>query len=347
VPSPLWGEGAGERHDGCLYMPWIQNRYFRYILSRFLQAIPLIFVILVINFFLIHASPGDPVDILVGLTDADPKVLQELRREFGLDQSLLVQLGIYMKKLIQFDLGYSMRYRQAVFDLILSRLPATLLLMGVALALASFLGIFLGVLAAQRPYGWIDNTSTFMALAGYSMPLFWLGQILLLIFALKLDLLPAQGMVSLRAPSEGWGRVFDIMKHLILPAVTYSSYFLALVFRMTRVKMQEVLAQDFILTAHAKGVSGRQVVYKHALRNAMIPIVTIIGYNFGFMIAGSVLTETVFAWPGLGRLMFDAIMARDYPVLLGIFFIISIIVILVNAMTDIVYVIIDPRVVYD
>jgi peptide/nickel transport system permease protein len=138
----------------------------------------------------------------------------------------------------------------------------------------------------------------------------------------------------------------DILEHLILPAITYSSYYLTLIFRMTRVKMQEVLAQDFIITAHAKGVSRRRVVYKHALRNAMIPIVTIIGFNFAFMMAGSVLTETVFAWPGIGRLMFDAIMARDYPVLLGVFFIVSIIVILVNAMTDIIYAIIDPRVVY-
>ena len=327
-------------------MPLIKNRYTRYILWRLVQAIPLIFIILVINFFLIHAAPGDPVDILVGQTDADPKILQELRREFALDQPLIVQLGIYIKKLLKFDLGYSMRYRQRVLDLILSRLPATLLLMAVALILSSIVGILLGTFAALRPYWWLDNTTTLVALACYSMPLFWLGQILLLVFSLKLDLLPTQGMVSLRAPTEGWERVVDILEHLILPAITYSSYYLTLIFRMTRVKMQEVLAQDFIITAHAKGVSRRRVVYKHALRNAMIPIVTIIGFNFAFMMAGSVLTETVFAWPGIGRLMFDAIMARDYPVLLGVFFIVSIIVILVNAMTDIIYAIIDPRVVY-
>lgn len=178
------------------------------------------------------------------------------------------------------------------------------------------------------------------------MPVFWLGQILLIIFALHLKWFPMQGMFSLRTPSEGWGRSWDVLHHLVLPALTYTVYHLTLIFRLTRVKMQEVLAMDFITTARAKGVPERTVVYGHALRNAMLPVVTVIGLHFGFMLAGSVLTETVFAWPGTGRLMFEAIMARDYPILMGLFFCLSVMVILVNVLTDIVYALIDPRVVY-
>jgi peptide/nickel transport system permease protein len=315
-------------------------------LRRLAQAIPLVFVILVINFFLIHGAPGDPVDVLTGQMDCDPEYLEELRKEFGLDKPLLVQLVTYIRKALRFDLGYSLRYRQDVFDLILSRMPATLLLMGAALSLSSIFGIILGAIAAQRPYGLADNATTLFALAGFSMPLFWLGQLLLLVFALKLNWFPTQGMYSLRTPSEGWGMVTDILRHLVLPAVTYSFYYLTLIFRLTRTKMQEVLTEDFIITARAKGVPEHKVVYGHALRNAMLTIITVIGFNFAFMMAGSVLTETVFAWPGVGRLMFEAIMARDYPVLLGLFFIISILVILANVITDITYAIIDPRVVY-
>lgn len=324
----------------------VRSPFLLYVFRRLAQAVPLILVIIVFNFFLIHAAPGDPVDILIGQLDADPEYLEELRREFGLDRSLFIQLGTYMGKILTFDLGYSLRYRQDVFDLIMGRLPATLLLMGTALVLSSFLGILLGAVAAQRPFGLIDNATTLAAIAGYSMPVFWLGQLLLLAFSLQLDWFPSQGMESLRAPSEGWARVGDILHHLALPAATYSVYHLTLIFRLTRVKMQDVLAQDFVTTARAKGVSEGRVVYGHALRNALLPIVTVIGYSFGFMLAGSVLTETVFAWPGMGRLMFEAIMARDYPVLLGLFTIISIMVIAANVITDIVYAIIDPRVVY-
>jgi len=178
------------------------------------------------------------------------------------------------------------------------------------------------------------------------MPVFWLGQIMLIVFALQLALFPTQGMYSLRNPAEGFGMVLDIAHHLVLPVITYSVYHLALVFRLTRTKMQEALAQDFITTARAKGLAEHRVVYVHALRNAILPVVTIIGLNFGFMLAGSVLTETVFAWPGMGRLLYDAIGARDYPVLMGLFTILSLMVIVANVITDVIYAVIDPRVVY-
>lgn len=317
-----------------------------YVGRRLVQAIPLVFVIILINFTLIHAAPGDPVDFLIGSMEATPEYIEGLRREFGLDQPLPAQFLTYIWKVLHLDLGYSLRFRESVFSLIMGRMPATLLLMGTALVFSSLLGILLGVIAGRRPYSVTDYTFTFVSLAGYSMPVFWLGQLLLIVFALQLAWLPTQGMFSLRAPSAGWGRVVDIAQHLILPALTYSLYHLALIYRLTRVKMQEVLALDFITTARAKGVAEHRVVFKHALRNALLPVVTVIGLNFGFMLAGSVLTETVFAWPGMGRLLYEAINARDYPVLMGLFTVLSIMVIVANVLTDVIYALIDPRVIY-
>ena len=317
-----------------------------YALRRLLQAAPLILVIVLINFMLIHAAPGDPIDFLLGSSDATEEYIAQVRTEFGLDRPMAEQLAAYLGKVLHLDLGYSLRFRENVLSLILSRLPATLLLMGTALVMASLLGILLGAVAARRPYSATDNAATLVALAGYSMPVFWLGQIMLLVFSLHLALFPTQGMMSLRAPAEGLGMVMDVAHHLMLPVATYSVYHLALVFRLTRVKMQETLAQDFITTARAKGLPESRVVYRHALRNAMLPVVTVIGLNFGFMLAGSVLTETVFAWPGTGRLLFDAIAARDYPLLMGLFTVLSVMVILANVLTDIIYALIDPRVVY-
>ena len=317
-----------------------------YALRRVAQAIPLILIIIGINFALIHAAPGDPVDVLMGSSEADPAMVAELRADFGLDQPIPVQLVRYYAKVLTLDLGESFRYREPVLDLIASRLPATLLLMGTAIVVSTLIAVALGVVAALRPYSVLDNATTFMALAGYSMPVFWLGQLLLIVFALGLDWFPAQGMVSIRAPAEGFARVLDIAHHLVLPALTYSLYHLALMFRLTRAKMQEVLQQDFIQTARAKGLSESQMIFSHALRNAMLPIVTVLGLNFGFMLAGSVLTETVFAWPGTGRLLYEAILARDYPVLMGLFVCLSSMVVAVNLATDIAYALIDPRVVY-
>jgi ABC-type dipeptide/oligopeptide/nickel transport system permease component len=313
---------------------------------RLLQAVPLVLVILLINFALIHAAPGDPIDFLLGSADATDEYIAQLRAEFGLDRPLAEQLVAYLGKMMRFDLGYSLRFREDVLTLILSRLPATLLLMGSALVVASLVGILLGAVAARRPYSATDNAATLLALAGYSMPVFWLGQIMLLVFSLQLAMFPTQGMMSLRAPREGLGMALDVAHHLVLPVATYSVYHLALVFRLTRVKMQETLALDFITTARAKGLPEGRVVYGHALRNAMLPVVTVIGLNFGFMLAGSVLTETVFAGPGTGRLLFDAIQARDYPLLMGLFTVLSVMVILANVLTDIIYALIDPRVVY-
>lgn len=317
-----------------------------YTARRIAQAIPLLLVIMTINFLLIHLAPGDPVSYLAGQYQATPEYQDELRREFGLDQPLHIQFVRYMSETVQGNLGYSFRSQQSVLSLILDRLPATLILMGSAFLIASLLGVLLGVVAARHAYSLGDNVTTFLALAGYSMPVFWLGQILLIVLAVRLDLFPAGGMYSLRAPSDGIGRVLDVAHHLVLPAATYGVYHLTLVFRLTRTKMQETLLMDFITTARAKGVSERGVVYRHALRNAIMPVVTVMGVNFGFMLAGSVLTETVFGWPGIGRLMYDAILARDYPVLMGIFTLVSMMVIVTNLVVDFAYALLDPRVVY-
>ncbi|MDQ0327586.1 peptide/nickel transport system permease protein [Rhodopseudomonas julia] len=324
----------------------IRFRYARYVVRRLLQAVPIIVVIVLINFTLIQAAPGDPVYALIGQMETTPEYIAQVREEFGLDEPLPQQFLSYIAKIATFDLGYSFRFRQDVSGLIFERVPATFLLMGTALVISSILGIGLGVIAGRRPFGWTDNAATIFALAGFSIPVFWLGQLVLLVFALKLPWFPVQGMVSLRAPSHGWGYIASVLHHLVLPATVYGIYHLTLIFRMTRIKMMDVLVQDFITTARSKGAGERRVLFVHALPNAILPVITVIGYNFGFMLAGSVLVETVFGWPGLGRLMYEAINARDYPLLLGLFVVISLFVIIANVLTDIIYALIDPRILY-
>jgi peptide/nickel transport system permease protein len=322
------------------------TRLLAYSARRLAQAVPLVLVVVIINFFLIHAAPGDPVDMLLGGMDADPEFQAQMRRELGLDQPLWVQLWTYVSNMARLDLGYSFRFRQDVGALIMSRLPASLLLMGTSFVISVSFGILLGVVAAYRAGGLLDRLLTGLTLSGYSMPVFWLGQLMLLVFAVGLGWFPIQGMVSLRTTSVGFGRVLDVAHHLALPALTYSVYQLTLIYRLTRVKMRETLSREFVKSARARGLSELRVVFRHAFPNAMLPVVTVMGLHVGHMLAGSVLTETVFAWPGLGRLMYEAIGARDFPLLLGLFTCISVAVIVANVVTDVIYAFIDPRVVY-
>ena len=316
----------------------------RYVMGRLVQAVPLLFVVMTVNFILIHSAPGDPVDLLIGEGGASQELIDHIRAEFGLDRPLHVQFFSYVGNVLQLNLGYSLRYRQDVFDLILSRLPASLLLMGTAFVLSSAVGILLGMYAGTRRDSLADRVAVILSILGYSMPVFFLGLLMLTVFALKLGWFPTQGMYNIRNPAEGWGLVKDVAHHLVLPVITYSAFQLALIFRVTRVKMQQVMTEDYITTARAKGVLERRVVFRHAVPNTLLPIVTILGLNLEWLLAGSVLTETVFAWPGLGRLMFDAVSARDFPLLMGLFVVISAFVIIVNLMTDILYRFIDPRV---
>jgi peptide/nickel transport system permease protein len=316
-----------------------------YIGGRLLQAIPLIFWVIVINFLIIHLAPGDPVSFLAGEYESTPESMEAMRKEFGLDKPLITQLGVYLLKVVQGDLGYSMRMKKPVLELILSRVPATFLLMGTAMLFSTVLGVLLGAMYSRRS-SLAENATTFLAIAGYSMPAFWLGQILLIIFSLHLGWFPSQGMMSMRVRETGLWAVLDTLHHLVLPALTWAAYHVTIIFRLTRSKMLETLSQDFIITARGKGLDRRAILYRHALPNAILPVVTVLGVNVGFMLAGSVLVETVFAWPGMGRLMFEAVSARDYPVLLGLFLVISVMVVLANLVTDIVYALIDPRVTY-
>lgn len=314
-----------------------------YAAGRLIQAIPLVLVVIVLNFALIKLAPGDPVDYIAP-EGADLAYRERLRAEFGLDKPEPVQLLNYVGGIARGDLGYSIRFSEPVLPLILSRLGATVVLAGTGYIVSSALGVLLGVIAARRSRSWADNLTTLLALIGYSMPAFWLGQLLLIAFALGLGWFPTQGMYTVAPRAEGVARVVDVAHHLVLPAFAFSIYPLALIFRLTRVKMQDTLVLDYITTARAKGVSEGRITYRHALPNAFLPVLTVIGYNVGFLLVGAVLVENVFAWPGVGRLLQEGIVARDYPLILGVFTLTAILVVVVNVITDILYAVIDPRV---
>ncbi len=309
-------------------------------LRRLLAAVPLLLGVVVVNFTLIQLAPGDPVSILVGDFPAPPEYLAQMRHDFGLDQPLPIRLLRYLQQLAEGNLGYSFANRQPVGALILDRLGATLTLTLTALALASLLGVVLGFLAARWRGGWVDRGVQIVSLVGYSVPEFWLGQLLILLFAVWLGWLPAQGARSLR----GVPGLLDQLRYLVLPASALSLRYLALISRIARAALIEVLGADYVLAARARGVREPRVLFVHALRNAAAPVLTVIGYNLGFVLAGSALIETVFGWPGIGRLLYTSISQRDTPVMLGILLLVSASVVVVNLLTDLLHRAIDPRV---
>lgn len=321
----------------------MDHGFLSFVLKRFLQAIPLVFAVIILNFFLIQMAPGDPVELL--LRDvSDEKIINNLRAAYGLDQPLYKQLINYLTSVMTGNLGYSIRYNRPVLTLIWEHVPATLLLMTTALGISIFFGIALGILAAIKPFSILDNFVSFISLAGYSLPIFWFGQILVIVFSIKLNLFPSGGMFNIREGYTGLNHALDVAKHLTLPALCFSSYYLALISRITRTSMIEELRREYVTTARSKGLSERIVYLKHMLRNAILPVITIIGMGIGLMFTGSVLTETVFSWPGLGRLTFDSISARDYPVLMGLFIMVSVAVIIGNFIADVLYSVLDPRI---
>ena len=317
----------------------------RYVLRRILQTLPLIGLLLVINFVLIHAAPGDPITYLAGQS-GDPSYFAEMRARYGLDRPIGEQLGLYLANVLRGELGYSFAYSQPVLQVVFGRLPATLLLMASGLALATGLGIWLGIAAARWADTGLDHAIGGLALVGYSIPAFFLGQVLIIVFAAGLGLFPVQGMTTARGGQTGLGYVLDVLPHLVLPAATLGLLQLALVTRLTRTSLLEALREDYVRTAQAKGLGPRAVLYRHALRNALLPIVTLVGSQVGTLVTGAVLTEIVFAWPGLGRLLFDATLSRDYPLLMAIFLLLSISVVGANLLTDLAYLRLDPRVRY-
>lgn len=309
------------------------------------NAVGLLLAVVVLNFALIQAAPGDPAVVIAGeMGGASPQILADIRARYGLDRPKVEQLATYVGKVARGDFGYSFYFNQPVAGLILQRLPATLLLVLTSLALASGLGAIVGIFTARRPDGFASQAVSIVAIAGYAAPVFWTGLMLLVFFATVWPVLPVSGMEEIATPQHGLARALDVARHLVLPAVTLGIVYLAQYSRLTHTSMVGVLGADYIRTARAKGLPERVVVLKHALRNALIPLVTIIGLQFGQVLAGAVLVETVFAWPGLGRLVFDSILRRDYPTLLGVLFFSALVVILANLATDGLYRIIDPRI---
>jgi peptide/nickel transport system permease protein len=318
----------------------------RYICVRIVQALPLMLGVVIITFFIVHLAPGDPVQAIVGDYPAPPELVARLRHEFGLDQPIGVQLLVYLERVATGNLGYSFAEAGPVLSVITDRLGATLLLAGTAWVVATTAGLSAGILAALHPGSRFDALTNTTTLLGFALPEFWFGQLLILLFALKLGWLPPQGMTGVRHPLGGLQGGLDVARHLVLPALVLSSRYVALYARITRSSMADVLSREYMTTARSKGLAGRRVLLVHALRNALPPIVTTMGFNLGFLLAGSILVETVFAWPGIGRLLFVSISMRDYPVLLGILQLVTLGVIAANLITDVAYAFLDPRVQY-
>lgn len=312
--------------------------------ERLLQGIPSVIGVITLGFILLNLAPGDPALYLIG-ENSDPQYLAEVRERLGLDAPLHVRYITYVTNVLQGNLGSSFYYTRPVTEIIWERTPATLLLFIVPFILSTVLGIGLGVFAAAKKGSVMDNGTVTLSVLWYTVPVFWSGQLLLLLFSLQLGWFPSFGMRSIgMSGKDPWTNAMDIAWHLVLPTIALTLYSIGLITRLTRSSIAESLREDYITTARAKGLSEGVVLRKHALRNALLPVITVLGLSLGRALAGAVLVETVFSWPGLGRLMFDSISRRDYPVVLGLFLIISIFIIAANLITDLVYAWTDPRV---
>ncbi len=309
------------------------------------QAVPTVIGVIVLNFCLLQLVPGDAADVIAAESgSATVESMAQLRSHFGLDLPLLQQLAVYLQHLAHFSLGTSPRYNIPVTALIGARLGDTLLLMASALGMALAIGVGLGTLMASRVGRWPDRVMSVLALLLYSTPGFWLGLMAIVLFSVQLGWLPAAGSASIGAGYTGWVSLFDMARHLVLPALAMSGFYVAIFSRLTRASMLEVSRQDFVRTAQAKGLHPLAVTFHHVLRNALIPVSTVAGMHFGTLLGGAVVIETVFSWPGLGRLAFESVMARDYTVLLGILLLSSLLVILANMLVDLLHAWLDPRI---
>jgi peptide/nickel transport system permease protein len=317
----------------------------RYIVRRLLQTLPVVLGVVILNFLLLQLAPGDLATVLAGEAGGAPKeYIDQLRQRFGQDQPVLVQLFHYLRNLVVLDLGYSFRQSAPVLDLLLARLWPTLLLMGSTLLLSLSLGVGMGLLAALWVRTWKDHLISVAAIIFYATPLFWIGLMLILVFSIKFGWFPTSGMEDVVAFNVGFARVVDIAHHLVLPTITLSMFYLALYARLMRASMLEQRGLDYVTTARAKGIPERTIVTRHVFRNALLPVVTMAGIQFGSLLGGSVVVESVFAWPGLGQLAYQSLFARDFNLLLGIFFLSACLVVIVNLVVDIVYVLLDPRI---
>jgi peptide/nickel transport system permease protein len=314
----------------------------RYVVRRLLLLVPVLLGVSVIIFMVLHLAPGDPAEIMLGsqATQAD---LERLRAELGLTEPLYVQYVHWLGLVARGDLGRSIWMKRPVLAEVLGRFKATLVLTGAALVLSTLGGLALGIASAVRPNSLLDRLSAVASLFGASMPVFWLGIVLMVIFALWLGWLPASGMFA----PYGGGHLTDLLAHLALPAFTLAAASVTIIARLTRSTMLETLGQDYIRTARAKGVVERVVVLRHGLKNALIPIVTVVGVQAGYLLGGAVLTETVFAWPGVGTLMVQGILARDFPLVQGCVLVVALSFVVINLIVDLLYAWLDPRIRYE
>lgn len=319
----------------------------KYLFKRLGTGFLVVLFSILFNFVLIRLAPGDPTRLLAGKDNPNPETIAMLRMKYGLDKPLLQQFWIYLKQLVHFDLGYSYVSNRNVSDIILERVTPTLLLSLTAMLLAVCIGIWLGIRCAQHQGSIFDRFMCSISYLFDSTPGFWLGLMMILIFASTLHILPTSGMYNLRAKADGLARTLDILQHMILPVSTMTMISIPYYFRITRSSIMETMSEDFIITLRAAGMPDKKIFNKYVLRNALLPIITIVGINLAYLITGVAMIEIVFAWPGMGRLMLDSITKRDYPVLSGIYLLLSVSVAVMMIIVDIIYALADPRIRYD
>jgi len=319
--------------------------FLRYLLRRLSQAALVLGLVIVLQFLLLHMAPGDVADVIAGESQAsDPAFVQQLRSELGLDRPLPVQLLLHLQRVVTLDWGHAHSMDAPVWLLIAERLPATALLMLSAIGLAVVLGVGLGMAAALWARRWLDGVISVLALLFYATPGFLVGIVMILVFSVQLQWLPMAGMSSLYDDSPAWLRAVDLARHLVLPTVTLGLFYVAIYTRLMRAAMLEVLPMEHVRTARSKGLAPWRVVWHHAGRNALLPIVTMAGLQVSSLLGGSVIVETIFGWPGIGRLAFEAVFQRDHNLLLGILLLSSLVVVLVNVVVDLAYARLDPRI---
>jgi peptide/nickel transport system permease protein len=317
----------------------------RYLLRRIAQAVVVLAIVIVLQFLLLHLAPGDVADVIAGESQAsDPVFVERLRQELGLDQPLPVQLGLHLHRVLMLDWGLAHSMDAPVWQLIVERLPATAMLMLSAITLALVLGTFLGISAAMVARRWMDGVISVFALLCYATPGFLVGIALILVFSVHLQWLPMSGMRSLYGDSPIGLRLIDLLRHLLLPTVTLALFYVAIYTRLMRASMLEVLPLDHVRTARSKGLPRWRVIWHHAARNALLPIVTMAGLQVSSLLGGSVIVETLFGWPGIGRLAFEAVFKRDVPLVMGVLLLSSALVLAVSLAVDLIYTRLDPRI---
>lgn len=317
----------------------------RLISRRLLQAIPLLLGVVVLNFALIQSVPGTFLDVMTAEQQVtDPALIERLRVTYGLDQPPAMQLLKYIGSVARLDFGYSYRHNLPVLDVILAHLPATLVLMLASIAIAVLVGMGAGIVSAVKVNTWWDSAVSAFAVLCFAAPSFWLGIMLIILFSVKLGWFPVGGMVTIGLDAGLWRQALDVLHHLALPAIALGLFYSAAYARVMRASMLEVSRMDYVRTAHAKGLTRATVVLRHILRNAVLPIVTLLGLQLGAVLGGSIVIESVFSWPGIGGVLFDSVMSRNYPVVLGILVLSSVVVIIANIIVDLAYTRLDPRI---